>query len=680
MPKQHRLTLTVLTLSIGCGGGIIDGASGSDDDLRQHRATPDMANASALGPLGLTFAAADGTIQAPFHLSNGVLDQDSTNIALDGSSGSATYSFAVPAGGLFVLNAKVNAPNQGANSLFINVDAQPADPANVWDIDVTSGFENRTVSWRGNGTPDVDQFSPKVFALNTGTHQLIVQGREGGTQVESFAFINQGDDMCKLAALGLLTVTQLAGCLGDMTTSTGSMDMGPAPSSDMARSVDMSPSPNGADMARSEAPDMSQPSGSTSNGPTYYVNSSAGSNSNSGISADSAWKTLTASVPKLKAGDTLVMTGTFREPLPCGGCAITFNVSGTSANPITFKGQNASIDVQSFSGDYGNYNFSGDYLVFDGLEITSSESTIDRGSALSFGGNHITFENAVIHDMAGNFTDGGADHLIVLMNWGNYNTYSHLTFNNINDGDLFRVWGHDNLITHNTITHCMNPHYDYGGVTQDHADLIQFWGFDSCNGASYNNVFENSLFLNNGISAGMLASYSTSNTACSNMNDWVYRNNVFANGAPLQVADDHMHLYNNLFYNFGVYIFTFAYGNQIFDNNVFIAEGSLQAAGYFQDPYGLPNGLSMTDNALNAAAQANTSGDMKNKYGATFITVTDPGFVDPANGDFHLKATSPLRGMGVNLYNDPYSSKSDLDGKPRPATGAWDIGPYQFVP
>jgi len=54
----------------------------------------------------------------------------------------------------------------------------------IWDIDITSGFEERTVSWRGSGTYDANEFVPKVFSLSAGEHELIVRGREGDTRLD----------------------------------------------------------------------------------------------------------------------------------------------------------------------------------------------------------------------------------------------------------------------------------------------------------------------------------------------------------------------------------------------------------------------------------------------------------------------------------------------------------------
>jgi hypothetical protein len=89
-----------------------------------------------------------------------------------------------PERGGYVLEALVNAPDTGANSFYLNNDAQPQDPTMIWDIPVTSGFERRWVSWRGNGTDTNNQFIPRRFSLSAGGHQLVIVGREANTQLQ----------------------------------------------------------------------------------------------------------------------------------------------------------------------------------------------------------------------------------------------------------------------------------------------------------------------------------------------------------------------------------------------------------------------------------------------------------------------------------------------------------------
>jgi hypothetical protein len=57
--------------------------------------------------------------------------------------------------------------------------------------------------------------------------------------------------------------------------------------------------------------------------------------------------------------------------------------------------------------------------------------------------------------------------------------------------------------------------------------------------------------------------------------------------------------------------------------------------------------------------------------------VGDPGYTDPARGDFHLQADSPARDAGSNTVRDVV--KQDYDGYARPLDGTFDIGALQYV-
>jgi hypothetical protein len=124
----------------------------------------------------LTLPASAAVVSAPLILTNGCLSQPERTELPDG--GKAVFNFTVTEAGNYVLQALVNAPGEDSNSFYVNMDAPPEDPAMIWDIDMTSGFEERTVSWRGNGTPESDEIVPKRFKLTAGAHKLIIVGRE----------------------------------------------------------------------------------------------------------------------------------------------------------------------------------------------------------------------------------------------------------------------------------------------------------------------------------------------------------------------------------------------------------------------------------------------------------------------------------------------------------------------
>ena len=140
-------------------------------------------------PLGtLTFQASAGTITAPFVVTNGAIYQSVSSGVTDG--GRAAYTFTLTNSGSYVIQALVSASDLTGNSFYVNIDAEPQDPAMTWDINpMTSGFEQRLVSWRGNGTAEADQFVPQVFRLTAGAHQLIVRGREPNTLLQSLSIL-----------------------------------------------------------------------------------------------------------------------------------------------------------------------------------------------------------------------------------------------------------------------------------------------------------------------------------------------------------------------------------------------------------------------------------------------------------------------------------------------------------
>lgn len=129
--------------------------------------------------LGLTFEAEAGAITAPFFVSGAYIQQ--TVLTEPANGGRAAYVFNVTNAAAYTVSMLVNAPNIAANSVCVNIDAEPVD-ANFWDIPVTSGFEPRTVTWWGeSGTHS--------FALGIGQHTLIIRGREAGTQIDRIMLI-----------------------------------------------------------------------------------------------------------------------------------------------------------------------------------------------------------------------------------------------------------------------------------------------------------------------------------------------------------------------------------------------------------------------------------------------------------------------------------------------------------
>lgn len=138
----------------------------------------------------LSFTADSGAVTAPFTVLSGIVSQNVLTSLL--GSGEAIYNFTIDVPGNYIVSAMLNAPSEGENSAYINVDGEPSDPTMIWDIPVTSGFTNQTANWRGNSTSGPPQFAPKIFTLTAGTHQLYIRGREPNVQMQSFTIAPAG--------------------------------------------------------------------------------------------------------------------------------------------------------------------------------------------------------------------------------------------------------------------------------------------------------------------------------------------------------------------------------------------------------------------------------------------------------------------------------------------------------
>jgi hypothetical protein len=95
-------------------------------------------------------------------------------------------------------------------AFFVNVDAEPTSPTMIWDITPTSGLEDRTTSWRGNGTAGSPQFSTKTFSsLTMGKHKLYVRGFGANTKLNTITFNSVSSPPA--AAIGIDNATLVFG-------------------------------------------------------------------------------------------------------------------------------------------------------------------------------------------------------------------------------------------------------------------------------------------------------------------------------------------------------------------------------------------------------------------------------------------------------------------------------------
>jgi hypothetical protein len=144
----------------------------------QESAKKDAPPPAGATPGVVTLQAAAAVVTAPMVLKDGALTQAQHDDLTLAAGGKAVFDFRVATAGTYAIHAVVDAPTDLANSFFVNIDAPPEDPLSVWDIEPTSGFEERIVSWRGTGDAENNEFKPKHFKLTAGAHKLILVGRE----------------------------------------------------------------------------------------------------------------------------------------------------------------------------------------------------------------------------------------------------------------------------------------------------------------------------------------------------------------------------------------------------------------------------------------------------------------------------------------------------------------------
>jgi hypothetical protein len=374
---------------------------------------------------------------------------------------------------------------------------------------------------------------------------------------------------------------------------------------------------------------------------TYYV-SKTGSDSANG-SSGSPWLTIGHAAGIVSAGDVVnIGAGTYSEN-------VTLSRSGTSGSRILFIGP-SSVIVRSF-------NFTGNYITVSGVSINANNS--DGLTGVSFRGTGCTLTNCNVtgcYDTAAVQTDAGSQSNLIV----------GCVLHDMHDVDVFRFWGMNNVVKNNEIYGMSNPGYS---SLPWHADIVQIFGDN--NDASQTNIFEGNYIHDcNG------QSFTMSQDSRSNIHDNTYRNNILVNIENTTFMGElRTRFYNNLFINVGGvagYALGFYKPNSAWDptgsiavNNVFIT--------YDIGFSGCSASSFLIDNNYFGTASYGALGTI----GTHAVNGGNPRFAGTA--DYHILVNSVLRGAGTNMTGVLGAPVFDKDGVARPASGAWDIGPYQYA-
>ena len=415
----------------------------------------------------------------------------------------------------------------------------------------------------------------------------------------------------------------------------------------------------------------------TPSGSTFYV-SPTGSDSAAG-SSSAPWRTIQKAASTLKAGQTaIVSAGNYGERVEIAN-------SGTLASPITLQVASGA-DVQLLG-----FDLSGSNWVLSGFDIsTQTNGSEGYGIYVTGSASYDTIENNYIHELCheGIFMDPTVSHISVLTNrmwraemagaqvdgtyeliqgnevWGTQQypasaggIYAGCTIAGGADADAFRFFGQHNVFrsnyAHDIYTESPtnpNPHTDcfqtWGSTAMEVDDILIERNF--CRWPLASTAVDAETAMIEGVD-GLIGTVTFQNNEFSNMRQGIQ---VGSNVGAL-------HVYNNTWDHLlqeGVIFIDMRSSADEFINNIYYDVGA-GGDSYAEVPSGSPVFL---DNDFYMP-----SGGSLGSYPTVepYISVP-PMFVNygdatGAGADFHLQASSPLKGAGTTLtevVNDYYGT------------------------
>jgi parallel beta-helix repeat protein len=395
---------------------------------------------------------------------------------------------------------------------------------------------------------------------------------------------------------------------------------------------------------------------------TYYI-SESGSNSNNGLTPQTAFETLQYAADMVSAGDSvLVLQGNY--------VGFDIRTEGTQNSPIVFKamGSNVVIDERNSVTPDGVNIENISWIIIDGFEVKDQPRAGIRVAVSDF----ITIKNNYCHNNFrwGIFT-GFTDDLTLDNNTCSYSEDEHgIYVSNSSDRPIIRnnhsfnnngcgihmngdiSMGDDGIISNAIVEGNIVHDNGYGGGSAINMDGVQ----DS-------EIFNNLIYNNH---ATGIAMYMIDGGDAS-------KNNKVYNNTIIQPADGRWCIISvngstgNTLYN-----------NILINHHSFRGSIALDAAsmnGFVSDYNILVNRLSDDD------GNSNTTLSQWQSLGYDLHSmVADPEsqiFIDYTNDNYHLLQNAQAVNVGTNLVLPTVFE--DLDNIPRPQGSGYDIGCYEFT-
>ena len=395
---------------------------------------------------------------------------------------------------------------------------------------------------------------------------------------------------------------------------------------------------------------------------TYYV-SESGSNSNNGLTPQTAFETLQYAADIVSVGDSvLVLTGNY--------VGFDIRTNGNQNSPIVFKAieNNVVIDQRNSVTPDGINIENASWIIIDGFEVMDQPRAGIRAVVSDF----ITIKNNYCHNSFrwGIFT-GFTDDLTLENNTCSYSEDEHgIYVSNSSDRPIIRnnhsfnnngcgihmngdiSMGGDGIISNAVVEGNILHDNGYGGGSAINMDGVQ-----------NSEIFNNLIYINH---ATGIAMYQIDGGDASKNNN-IYNNTIIqpSDGRWCIISVDGSTgntLYNNILIN-----------HHSFRGSIAIDAAS--ANGFVSDYNILVNRLSDDDGNSNMTlSQWQSLG-----YDLHSI-IADPEeniFVDHLSGNFHLLQSAQAVDAGTNLVLPTVFE--DLDNISRPQGSGFDIGCYEFT-
>lgn len=397
---------------------------------------------------------------------------------------------------------------------------------------------------------------------------------------------------------------------------------------------------------------------------TYFVDQNHPQASDSNPGTESLpWMTIQKAADTVWAGDTVIVkSGIYNE-------RITFE-SGTRGAPgqvITFKAQpRRSVTMWGFYTQYAHYlriegfnittdpsltgwtEQNGVFISSDHVEVVDNylynlKSTAISGTSV---GAYVA-NNYIYHSQAG-LVISGSDWLV------EGNEVERLFSYGDGDSDYSRFFGDNHVIRGNFFHGTL-----FNEIGEAHVDCFQT--FDNNGEHAYHVTFDGNVCydFHQGL-MGEAAYYG-------NTSDLIFKNNIFAHGGAWGLCVEQIKnvtAVHNVFADIQYHGIGFRDGaTGVVENNIFYDAGS----NYWASDGGSVQG---SHNILYATGEVISQDDFPDD-----LVNLDPLFLDPAADDFHIQTDSPAIDSGMNA-----GVTTDLEGRPRPQGGGYDIGAYEFTP